>query len=178
MKHSELKQIIKEEIRKVLNENELPDLRIGDYIKVKTKDGEVMGIVTSVNRDSYEYKQVENIGDKVNPYNRGGMVDGSNFIAKNFKGQWVKENPSINEEPQSKNTFRPILLPSIDGGSYTEVPTFEKYAQWRAKFKSEYGQYPEFDKSDSKKWKVTNPKFVEKQQMYDKAVMGFGTKGD
>jgi FKBP-type peptidyl-prolyl cis-trans isomerase (trigger factor) len=84
----------------------------------------------------------------------------------------------LNEEPQSKNTFRPILLPSIDGGSYTEVPTFEKYAQWRAKFKSEYGQYPEFDKSDSKKWKVTNPKFVEKQQMYDKAVRGFGTKGD
>jgi hypothetical protein len=82
MKKSELKQIIKEEIRKVLNENELPDLRVGDYVKVRTKSGEVMGIVTTVNRDGYFYQQVKNVGDAANPYNRGGMVDGTNFITK------------------------------------------------------------------------------------------------
>ena len=94
MKASQLRQLIKEEISKVLNENELPDLRVGDYVKVRTKSGEVMGIVTTVNRDGYFYQQVKNVGDAANPYNRGGMVDGTNFIAK--------MNKTINEKLKGK----------------------------------------------------------------------------
>jgi hypothetical protein len=115
MKKSELKQIIKEEIRKVLNENELPDLRVGDYIKVRTKSGEVMGIVTTVNRDGYFYQQVKNVGDAANPYNRGGMVDGTNFITKMNENESDYDQAMQNlarkaditlSAPAGKNKFR------------------------------------------------------------------------
>jgi uncharacterized protein YdiU (UPF0061 family) len=121
MKHSELKQIIKEEIRKVLNES--------DYDQAMQNLARKADITLS--------------------------------------------------EPEGKNKFRSISLPAISGDIYSsEISTLEKFNNWKKLFKEKYSEEPEFDKSDPEKWKVTNPKFVKQQQMYDKVVRGFGTKGD
>lgn len=121
MKHSELKQIIKEEIRNVLNESEYDTA-------------------------------MQNLA--------------------------IKADITLSE-PEGKNKFRPISLPAISGDIYrSEIDTLEKFNNWKKLFKEKYNEEPEFDTSDPEKWKVTNPKFVKQQQMYDKAVRGFGTKGD
>jgi len=79
----------------------------------------------------------------------------------------------------SKNTFRKLLLPSISGEpSYTVLNTIEDFNRWKAEFSKKYNEAPEFDKSTPGKWEVTNPVFLKKQELYDKAIRGFGTKGD
>jgi uncharacterized protein YdiU (UPF0061 family) len=121
MKHSELKQIIKEEIRNVLNES--------DYDQAMQNLARKADITLS--------------------------------------------------EPDNRNKFRPISLPAVSGDIYrSEIDTLKKFNDWKESFREKYIEEPEFDKSDPEKWKVTNPKFVKQQQMYDKVVRGFGTKGD
>ena len=51
MKHSELKQLIREEIQKVLNENQLSDIQIGD----RFQEGKDIWVVTNIYPYEYDF---------------------------------------------------------------------------------------------------------------------------
>jgi hypothetical protein len=140
MKHSELKQIIKEEIRKVL-EIEDPS-----------------------------QTALDNMG-------RDLGVKGISGHSKNkFRVPGYGELPDLRNDINYRQGVS-INLPSISGNGISVLYSKEDVKDWIEEFKKTFGETPKFE-IDGKIVKVTNPKFVEKQQMYDKAVKGFGTQGD
>lgn len=139
MKHSELKQIIKEEIINILNES--------DYDQA-----------------------MQNLAKKAD-------INLSKPEGKNkFRVPGYGELPDLRKDIDYKQRIA-VYLPSIDGNGTNALYSKEDVKNWTEQFKEKYGEAPKFE-INGKEVKVTNPKFIEKQELYKKAVGSFGTQGD
>jgi hypothetical protein len=71
-----------------------------------------------------------------------------------------------------------VYLPNVGGGiSTSALYSKEDVKNWMDKFKETFGESPNFEVS-GKEVKVTNPKFIERQDMSKNAMGEFGTQGD
>jgi len=149
MKHSELKQIIKEEVRKVL---EVTDSEMDDAY------GEIYKRVTGVDRPT---------GPSKNKF-RNSEIKLPNY------DMLPEKRTDVNYADNKKVS---IFLPSISGNGTTGIYSKQDVDAYIEEFKKAFGEAPKFVVS-GEKIEIGNPKFAEKQELFRKAMSAFGTQGD
>ena len=150
MKHSELKQIIKEEIRKVL---EVTDPRQSALDDLGTRIKKELGIEDREPGRSQNRFRVE----KLPNYDM--------LPEKRTDVKWADNNKIS------------IFLPSISGNGVTGIYSKQDVDAYTEEFKKAFGEFPKFIVT-GEKVEIGNPKFSEKQDLYKKAMSAFGTQGD
>jgi hypothetical protein len=149
MKQSELKQIIKEEVRKVL---EVTDSEMDDAY------GEIYKRVTGVDRPT---------GPSKNKF-RNSEIKLPNY------DMLPEKRTDVNYADNKKVS---IFLPSISGNGTTGIYSKQDVDAYIEEFKKAFGEAPKFVVS-GEKIEIGNPKFAEKQELFRKAMSAFGTQGD
>jgi hypothetical protein len=198
MKKSELKQLIREEILKEINENLPPITKsaVLGLVKAKKrqeeliKKGYVLGKDFTVVQDPKNKKmynispvsklsenEFDNAMDKFK--NKIGPTTGD--YSKNVMRNSPESLPGYRELPDTRTDVtdfkKGIKIPSVNAGSTSTLLSKEEVKKWFEEFKTRYKENPQF-KIEGTTIKVTNPKYQEALATYAQAVKQFGTKGD
>ena len=150
MKHSELKQIIKEEVRKVLEITDPRQLALDDLGKGIKKE---LGIKDREPGRSQNRFRVE----KLPNYDM--------LPEKRTDVKWADNNKIS------------VFLPSISGNGTTGIYSKQDVDVYIEEFKKAFGESPKFVVT-GEKVEIGNDKFAQKQDLFRKAMGAFGTQGD
>ena len=149
MKYSELKQIIKEEVRKVL---EVTDSEMDDAY------GEIYKRATGEDRPTGPSKnKFRNSETKLPNYD-----------------MLPEKRTDVNYADNNKIS---IFLPSISGNGTTGIYSKQDVDTYVEEFKKAFGESPKFVVT-GEKVEIGNDKFAQKQDLFRKAMGAFGTQGD
>jgi hypothetical protein len=150
MKHSELKQIIKEEIYKVL---EVIDPRQSALDDFGTRIKKGLGIEDREPGRSQNRFRVEKL--------------------PNYD-MLPEKRTDVNFADNNKIS---IFLPSISGNGTTGIYSKQDVDVYVEEFKKAFGESPKFVVT-GEKVEIGNDKFAQKQDLFRKAMGTFGTQGD